>query len=301
MPPRGVATPLDTIVGREDVVGDAPVTSLRARSPRRAVDRHDGRRAQGADARRPRRVDSGAAGRPSLARRRRRAGDCSSRAAARSGSARTAAAPTCSIPRRARFASFRSAPHPGAVSAPIVTAIAEDRAAAISGSARTAADSISRAPTAPCCNVFRNDPANPSTLPANTVYALAVDGNGRVWIATDGGGLARVVDPRQRPSAMEFQVLSRADGLRATPLYGIVPDAARPALAQRQRRAHAPRSRDAAPSRRITASTACKAKSSRSAPTFASATAASPSADRAASTSSIPRRCRRTRSRRASR
>src|SRR5262249_35774123 len=66
---------------------------------------------------------------------------------------------------------------------------------------------------------------NTSSLPANTVYGLAIDGDGRVWAATDGGGLARVVDAAAAPDAIEFEVLARADGLTSDTLYGVVPDA----------------------------------------------------------------------------
>jgi len=61
--------------------------------------------------------------------------------------------------------------------------------------------------------VFRHDARDPGTLPANTVYALAIDARDRVWVATDGG--------RPRPGARlrggtgcdPFQVLSARGGL----------------------------------------------------------------------------------------
>ena len=73
--------------------------------------------------------------------------------------------------------------------------------------------------------VYRQDPADPATLPDNTVYALAVDAGGDVWVAT-GGGLARIKDPRAAPDTIEFQVYSSEDGLSSDTLWGVVPDAA---------------------------------------------------------------------------
>ena len=112
----------------------------------------------------------------------------------------------------------------GAVSAPYVTAMAEDTHGNLWLGTEGGGLDLARA-DGTVLKVFRNDPANPKTLPANTVYALAVDGDGHVWVATDGGGLARVVDPGATPDAIEFQVLSRADGLSSDTLWGIVPDA----------------------------------------------------------------------------
>ena len=112
----------------------------------------------------------------------------------------------------------------GAVSAPYVTAMVEDTHGNLWLGTEGGGLDLARA-DGTVLKVFRNDPGNPATLPANTVYALAVDGDGHVWVATDGGGLARVVDPAAAPDAIEFQVLSRADGLSSDTLWGIVPDA----------------------------------------------------------------------------
>lgn len=111
----------------------------------------------------------------------------------------------------------------GEVSAPNVTAIVED----LQGNFWLGTDGggldLARA-DGTVLKVFRNDPADASTLPSNTVYALAVDGDGRVWAGTAGGGLARVADPAAPPEKIEFQTLSRADGLSSDTVYGIVPD-----------------------------------------------------------------------------
>ncbi len=112
----------------------------------------------------------------------------------------------------------------GEVSAPNVTAMVEDTHGNLWLGTIGGGLDLARA-DGTVLKVFRNDPGNPRTLPANTVYALAVDGDGHVWVATDGGGLARVVDPGATPDAIEFQVLSRADGLSSDTLWGIVPDA----------------------------------------------------------------------------
>jgi signal transduction histidine kinase/ligand-binding sensor domain-containing protein/CheY-like chemotaxis protein/HPt (histidine-containing phosphotransfer) domain-containing protein len=112
----------------------------------------------------------------------------------------------------------------GAISAPVVTAIVEDPHGNFWVGTEGGGLNLARA-DGTVLKVFRNDPADASTLPSNTVYALAVDQDGRVWIATDGGGLARVVDPTAAPDAIEFAMLSRADGLSSDTLWGIVPDA----------------------------------------------------------------------------
>ena len=111
----------------------------------------------------------------------------------------------------------------GEVSAPNVTAIVEDAHGNLWLGTEGGGLNLARA-DGTVLEVFRNDPADPSSLPANTVYALAVDGNGVIWVATDGGGLARVVDPAAAPEAIEFEVLSRADGLSSDTLWGVVPD-----------------------------------------------------------------------------
>ena len=112
----------------------------------------------------------------------------------------------------------------GAVSASNVTAIVEDARGYFWLGTEGEGLDLAR-PDGTVVKVFRNDPGNPSSLPANTVYALAIDVDGRVWAATDGGGLARVVDAAASPDAVEFEVLTRADGLTSDTLYGIVPDA----------------------------------------------------------------------------
>jgi len=42
--------------------------------------------------------------------------------------------------------------------------------------------------------VYRHDPLDPASLPANYVRAIAEDGHGHIWLGTEGGGLASL-DP----------------------------------------------------------------------------------------------------------
>jgi signal transduction histidine kinase/ligand-binding sensor domain-containing protein/CheY-like chemotaxis protein/HPt (histidine-containing phosphotransfer) domain-containing protein len=222
-PATGVATPLDTLVGREAAVGDAPVTSLR--QDRRGAlwigTMGGGLKVLTREAG----VESIPVG----------AGDARSLAVdgvlaileSRSGAIWLGTYGGGANVLDPATRAVRQLPYgaaPGAVSAPIVTAIAEDARGNLWLGTEGGGLNLARA-DGTVLHVFRNDPAKPSSLPANTVYAVAVDGNGHVWIATDGGGLARVVDPLAAPGAIEFQVLSRADGLSSDTLYGIVPDA----------------------------------------------------------------------------
>ncbi len=112
---------------------------------------------------------------------------------------------------------------PGGVSGSVVTAIVEDARGHLWFGTLGEGLNLARA-DGTVLQVFRNDPADPATLPDNTVYALAADENGGVWVAT-GGGLARVRDPAAAPERMEFQVFSSEDGLSSDTLWGVVPDA----------------------------------------------------------------------------
>jgi diguanylate cyclase (GGDEF)-like protein len=73
--------------------------------------------------------------------------------------------------------------------------------------------------------IFRHDPHDPMTLPVNTVYALAVDGEDRVWVGTDGGGLARLLGNPGVPDSVQFQAITRDQGLSSDTIYGVVADA----------------------------------------------------------------------------
>ena len=219
----GVATPLGKLIGRDNPIGDAPVTSLR-------LDKRGnlwiGTMGRGLTMLAPDgRIESIPV----------RAGD--SHALAVDGVLSLLESRSGEIwigtynggvnvldpaTRTVRQLPYGSAP--GEVSAPNVTALVEDTHGNLWLGTEGGGLDLARA-DGTVLKVFRNDPANPATLPANSVYALAVDGDGRVWVATDGGGLARVVDSGAAPDAIEFQVLSRADGLSSDTLWGIVPDA----------------------------------------------------------------------------
>lgn len=112
---------------------------------------------------------------------------------------------------------------PGAVSSPVVTAIVEDARGNLWLGTEGDGLNLVRA-DGTLLQTFRSDPADTSTLPDNAVYALAVDGNGDIWVAT-GGGLARVVDSDAATDGIEFQVFSSEDGLSSDTLWGVRPDA----------------------------------------------------------------------------
>ena len=213
----GTATPIDTLVGRQNAVGDAPVTSLR--QDRRGAlwigTMGSGLKVLTPDG--PHRVDSRAARRSALAERRRHHGD--SRVAQRRDLDRHVRRRR----ERARsrdanaFVSCRTAQRRRARSARRSSRRSSRTRAATSGSAPKAADSISRVPTARCCDVFRNDPADASTLPSNTVYALAVDA-GRARLGrppTAAGSRASSIPPR-RPTRSSFKCCRAPTACRAT-------------------------------------------------------------------------------------
>ena len=98
-------------------------------------------------------------------------------------------------------------------------------AAATCGSAPTAADSIWRVPTARWSKCSATIPTIRGSLPVNTVYALAVDAQDRVWVGTDGGGPRRGCSDRRRPGSIRFETISRAQGLSSDTVYGVLADA----------------------------------------------------------------------------
>ena len=113
----------------------------------------------------------------------------------------------------------------GAVSAANVSAIAEDRNGNLWIGTDGGGLDLARA-DGTVVKVFRHDPHDLSTLPANTVYALAIDSRDRVWVATDGGGLARVLGTALSPESIRFQTIAREQGLSSDTVYGALPDAA---------------------------------------------------------------------------
>ena len=115
-------------------------------------------------------------------------------------------------------------PAPGAVSSANVTAIAEDRDGNVWIGTDGGGLNLARA-DGTVVKVFRHDPADPASLPANTLYALAVDARNRVWAATDGGGLALVLGSAASASSIRFKVVAREDGLSSDTVYGVLADA----------------------------------------------------------------------------
>ncbi|MFC4312083.1 two-component regulator propeller domain-containing protein [Steroidobacter flavus] len=72
--------------------------------------------------------------------------------------------------------------------------------------------------------VFKNDPNDTASLAANVIYAVTVDAHDRVWVATDGGGLAQVLGSSAAPEQIRFKTFMREQGLSSDTLYGVVAD-----------------------------------------------------------------------------
>lgn len=72
---------------------------------------------------------------------------------------------------------------------------------------------------------WRNDPADSSSLSADTVYALHADSAGRIWVGTDSSGLDQIVGTPLRGGNVSFVNTSTADGLSSNAIYGIRSDA----------------------------------------------------------------------------
>ena len=113
---------------------------------------------------------------------------------------------------------------PGAISTAEVTAIAEDSSGnlwigTMGGLNLATADGYVR-------KVFRNDANDAASLPANSIYAIAIDAHDRVWIATEGGGLVQAIGSPSSPESIRFKAWTRDQGLTSDTLYGIVVDAA---------------------------------------------------------------------------
>lgn len=113
---------------------------------------------------------------------------------------------------------------PGAVSAAEVSSIAEDTLGnlwigTMNGLNLAGADGRVR-------KVFHHHPHDKQSLPANSIYAVTIDAQDRVWIGTEGGGLAQVIGSADAPDSIRFKTITRAEGLSSDTLYGIVADEA---------------------------------------------------------------------------
>ncbi|MET0535355.1 MAG: two-component regulator propeller domain-containing protein [Steroidobacter sp.] len=113
---------------------------------------------------------------------------------------------------------------PGATSSSEVTSIAEDSRGnvwigTLSGLNLASGDGQVR-------KVFRNQSDDARSLPATSIYAVAIDAQDRVWLATEGGGLVQVLGSPAEPDAIRFRSWTREQGLTSDTLYGVVVDAA---------------------------------------------------------------------------
>ena len=113
---------------------------------------------------------------------------------------------------------------PGAVSGANVSAIAEDA----QGNMWLATDGqgldLARS-DGTVVRVFRHDPHDPNSIPADAVYAVSVDARGRVWVGTDSGGLAQVMGSSAAPADIRFRGASHEEALSSHTIYGIESDA----------------------------------------------------------------------------
>ncbi|HEY5758258.1 MAG TPA: two-component regulator propeller domain-containing protein, partial [Steroidobacter sp.] len=110
----------------------------------------------------------------------------------------------------------------GAVSAAEVTSLAEDSRGnwwigTMNGLNLARADGH-------VVKVFKNDPNDTASLAANVIYSVTVDAHDRVWVATDGGGLAQVLGSSAAPEQIRFKTFMREQGLSSDTLYGVVAD-----------------------------------------------------------------------------
>ena len=114
---------------------------------------------------------------------------------------------------------------PGAISSENVTSFAEDRLGNVwigtDGGGLNLAHQDGTV-----FRVFSHDPNDPTSLSANSVFSLATDASGRIWIATDGGGLDHTVGSSASPAAIHFRNISHAEGLSSDTIYGVLADAA---------------------------------------------------------------------------
>ena len=226
--PRARPLDIDAIVGRHNALGDQRVMSLRSDRDGHAVDRHHGERSQETDSR----TDSSnpipvKAGDP-RSRQRRGHHDHVSRPTTAQiwigsyGGGADVLDPTTGLIRQLPYGDDR---RPGAISAASVTR--DCRGAARqhmdrNGWRRPRSRARRTARWSRCSGMIRRIPRS---MPSNTVYALEVDGEGRVWVATDGGGLAqrRRVDRRCRKPFTSRWYRARR-GCRATRMYGVLSD-----------------------------------------------------------------------------
>ena len=105
-----------------------------------------------------------------------------------------------------------------------VTAFLEDRAGFMWIGTDSAGLNLARSDGS-VVRTFTHDPADPASLSANTIYALAQDADGNVWVSTDGGGLELISGSPTTPSTIRFQRFWHEQGLSSDTIYAAVPAA----------------------------------------------------------------------------
>ncbi|MEP6885420.1 MAG: two-component regulator propeller domain-containing protein [Gammaproteobacteria bacterium] len=73
-------------------------------------------------------------------------------------------------------------------------------------------------------HTYTHDASDPQSLSANTVYGLSLDADGRIWVATDGGGLDLLSGSSDEPKSVQFRRFWHEDGLTSDTIYAAVPD-----------------------------------------------------------------------------
>lgn len=111
----------------------------------------------------------------------------------------------------------------GAVSSENVTAFLEDPAGFMWIGTDGGGLDLARA-DGTVIHTYSHDPSDPQSLSANTVYGLTVDADGRIWVATDGGGLNLLSGSGAKPTSVQFRRFWHEDGLSSDTIYAAVPD-----------------------------------------------------------------------------
>ena len=112
----------------------------------------------------------------------------------------------------------------GAVSGANVSSIAQDRNGNLWLGTDGAGLNLAR-PDGRVVRVFRHDPDAAHSLPADAVYGMTADAQGRIWVATDSGGLAQVEGSSAKPDSIRFKAASNDEQLSGHTIYGVLADA----------------------------------------------------------------------------
>ena len=71
---------------------------------------------------------------------------------------------------------------------------------------------------------FRHTVGDPTSLPADSVMTLHVDGSGRLWLGTQGAGFGRLESGRGADGTAKFRSWNKSHGLPNDTVYGILSD-----------------------------------------------------------------------------